>query len=75
MENIFTCTELENQDLYTFLTEGQAMKNVNNYIMCDQVQNQVTAIMASDNVHKMRQLEKFTLVFSICSIGIVFLLF
>jgi hypothetical protein len=51
------------------------MNNINNYIMCDQVQNQVTSIMASDNAHKMRQRERLSLVLSICSIGFIFLFF
>ncbi len=51
------------------------MNNINNYIMCDQVQNQVTAIMASDTEHRRAQRERLSLLISICSIGCIYLLF
>ncbi len=51
------------------------MKNVNNYIMCDQVQNQVSAIMASDNEHRRGLHEKLSLLLSVCSLGCIYLLY
>ncbi len=67
--------ELATDLFFTFIIEDNIVNNINNYIMHDQVQNQISAIMASDSAYSRARHERFSLLLSICSLSFIYLLF